>query len=203
MADNRRSRRSGSSPGGRDSRRSGRSESSRRTDRTRRAPEGKPTPEVSDRDRPPRVVKGKKSEPTPERTILGLSTARAVILAVVVCALALTLAVPLRTYFTQRAEAAQVAADHNQLQADVNALRAKKAQQDDPAYITAEARNRLRLVKPGETPFQVQLPGAFEAEQARRAKPVPEGGPWYTDLFGQVSQPQNAAEPNQPGGPTG
>lgn len=149
------------------------------------------------------MVKGKKSEPTPERTILGLSTARAVILAVVVCALALTLAVPLRTYFTQRAEAAQVAADHNQLQADVNALRAKKAQQDDPAYITAEARNRLRLVKPGETPFQVQLPGAFEAEQARRAKPAPEGGPWYTDLFGQVSQPQNAAEPNQPGGPTG
>ena len=130
-----------------------------------------------------------------ERTFFGLSTGRAVILAVVVCALALTLAVPLRTYFTQRGDAKEVAAQRDSLEADLQTLREKKLQQSDPAYIAAEARERLRLVMPGETPFQVQLPGAFEAEQARLAKPEPEGGPWYTDLWKQVSEPPPAPEP--------
>lgn len=198
VTDKRRTRSSGNSPGGRDARRPVRGEGQRRTDRSNagsaddrrsRGPASKPSPEVSERDRQPRIVKGKAAGGKPERTILGLSTGRAVILAVVVCALALTLAVPLRTYFTQRADAAQIAAQRVELEEDLQELREKKAQQEDPAYITAEARDRLRLVRPGEIPFQVQLPGAYEADQARRAKPKPEGGPWYKDLFDQVSNP--------------
>lgn len=87
-----------------------------------------------------------------DRTILGLSTGKAVILAIVVCALALTLAVPMRTYFTQRAEAAQLAQERKDLEADLARLRDRRAQQQDPAYIRSEARDRLRLVLPGETP---------------------------------------------------
>jgi len=194
LTDKRRSRRSGTSPGGRDTRKAARSEGTRRASRFLRAPEGKPNHDT-DRDRPPRVVNRTKKEQKPERTILGLSTGRAVILAVVVCALGLTLAVPARTYFTQRADAAQVASERLVLEHDLDVLRSKQKQQKDPEYIRAQARDRLRLVMPGETPFQVQLPGAYEAEQAKRKPPPPEGGPWYSDLYKQISEPQPAQEP--------
>ena len=196
MTEKRRGRGSGNSPGGRDARRP--------AERRRRAPSSKREVEAHDRGRGSRVVSRRtaKNPDKPERTFFGLSTGRAVILAVVVCALALTLAVPLRTYFAQRSDSAKVAAQRDDLEAQIRALGEKKAQQQDPAYITAEARDRLRLVMPGETPYQVQLPGAFEAEQARLAPPPPKGGPWYTDLWKQVSHPLPApAAPTPPPAP--
>ena len=185
MTDKRRGRGSGAGPGGRDARKAA---GSRRASRFLRAPLGKPSPAASGRGRRPRIVRSKKDD-KPERTIFGLSTGRAVILAVVLCALGLTLAVPARTYFTQRAEAAQIAAEQRRLEEDLAALRTRQAQQQDPEYVKAQARERLRLVMPGETPYQVQLPGAFEAEQARRNPPPVDNSTWYTDLYDQISQP--------------
>ncbi|KZF03843.1 septum formation initiator family protein [Rhodococcus sp. EPR-157] len=122
-----------------------------------------------------------------------MSTARAVILAVVVCALALTLAMPLRTYFSQRAELEQVAAEHDDLQEEVAALELEKTQLNDPTRIAAEARTRLRWVMPGETPYTVQLPGDVgptdeEIEAAKKSE-----GPWYRDLWESAVQPQESA----------
>ncbi|MGW0245386.1 FtsB family cell division protein [Nocardia goodfellowii] len=131
-----------------------------------------------------------------ERTILGLPTGKAVILAVVVCALALTLAVPMRTYFSQRAEAAELAQQRRDLEADLDRLRDRRAQQQDQRYIISEARNRLRLVMPGETPYIVQVPGI----EAPAPPPAPTKSktpdPWYTELWETISQPPApAAEP--------
>ncbi|NUS56429.1 MAG: septum formation initiator family protein [Streptomycetaceae bacterium] len=129
-------------------------------------------------------------EPLPERRIFGLSTARIVLLAAVVGVLALTLAVPLRTYYAQKADMARLAAEHRELERDVAALRDKRTQQQDPAYIRAEARSRLRLVDPGETPYIVQLPGAYEASlPAPRALPKPTG-PWFSKLWQEAKQPR-------------
>ncbi len=139
-----------------------------------------------------------------ERTILGLSAGKAIILAMVVCALAMTLAVPMRTFFTQRAEAAQLAAERKTLEADIAVLKDRRAQQEDPAYIRSEARDRLRLVMPGETPYIVQVPGievpAIPDPQAPKAEP----DPWYTDLWRSISEPpptEPAAPAPQPEGP--
>ncbi|MET7771542.1 septum formation initiator family protein [Nocardia sp. NPDC005366] len=128
-----------------------------------------------------------------ERTILGLPTGKAVVLAAVVCALALTLAVPMRTYFAQRAEATDLAQQRQELEADLARLRDRRAQQRDPAYIRAEARDRLRLVMPGETPYIVQVPG-IEAPP-RPAPPTRSKAPdpWYTELWETISQPQSTA----------
>ncbi|MEV0709276.1 MULTISPECIES: FtsB family cell division protein [Nocardia] len=138
-----------------------------------------------------------------ERTILGLSTGKAVVLAAVVCALALTLAVPMRTYFAQRTEATELAQQRQELEADLTRLRDRRAQQQDPAYIRAEARDRLRLVMPGETPYIVQVPG-IEAPP-RPAAPTPSKAPepWYTELWETISQPQPSAAPapTSPAGP--
>ncbi|NQE90341.1 FtsB family cell division protein [Nocardia terpenica] len=141
-----------------------------------------------------------------ERKILGLPTGRAVILAAVLCALALTLAVPMRTYFSQRAEATNLAQQRRELEDDLARLRDRRAQQQDPAYIRSEARDRLRLVMPGETAYIVQVPGIEQpAVPAQTTKPRPPD-PWYTQLWHSVANPpapEHTTPPPPPPNPEG
>lgn len=119
------------------------------------------------------------------RGALGLSTARrAALLAVVVCALALTVAVPLRNYVSQRHELAAVAEQQRRLDADAAALRGERAAMDDPAHVEALARARLGYARPGETPYRVELPGdaANQPTSGGGAALAPSEAdlPWYT-----------------------
>lgn len=127
--------------------------------------------------------------PKSDNTIFGLSTSRAVVLAMVVLVLALTLAVPLRTYIGQRSDAAQVAAERQVLEDELAVLRGQNARFDDPAYIEALARERLRYIKPGEIPFQVQLPGDYKEPEKKQEEATPLTGPWYRDLWQTISEP--------------
>ncbi|WP_280234615.1 FtsB family cell division protein [Nocardia cyriacigeorgica] len=158
----------------------------------RRRPDDKAEPRKIGARKKAASAKGKDSA---ERTILGLSTGKAVILAMVVCALALTLAVPMRTYFSQRAEAAQLAQERRQLESDLARLRDRRAQQQDPAYIRSEAKDRLRLVMPGETPYIVQVPGIEAPARPGPTTPSREPDPWYTGLWRSVSEPQPTPAP--------
>ncbi|GAA4863696.1 FtsB family cell division protein [Actinomycetospora straminea] len=118
---------------------------------------------------------------------LGLSTARrAAVLAVVVCALALTVAVPLRNYVTQRHEIAAVTAEQERLAGDVRRLTDERAALRDPAHIEALARDRLGYARPGEVPYRVQLPGDAAAPRDPRdtdpragLPPAEAELPWY------------------------
>ena len=115
-------------------------------------------------------------------------TKRAAVLAIVVGALVLSISVPLRTYLSQR-EDLEVQQQHQaQLREQVQELEQRKAQLSDPAQVEAEARRRLRYVKPGETPYVVQLPGD-SAPQAggEHLKAQPPAGAWYEDLWGSVN----------------
>ena len=132
-----------------------------------------------------RSTKGRKGA----RPGMGLSTRRAAILAVVVCALALTLAVPLRTYLGQRQQLADTTAQRQQLSGEVAQLEQQRAQLDDPAYVQAQARERLRYVKPGQTPFQVQLPGAVARDAPAPPPNTPGASPWYATLWSSINQP--------------
>jgi cell division protein FtsB len=114
-------------------------------------------------------------------------TRRAAVLAVVVCALVLSISVPLRTYLSQR-EDLQVQQQHQeQLRTQVQELQQRKAQLSDPAQVEAEARRRLRYVKPGETPYVVQLPGDTAPQQSGdHLKAAAPQGSWYENLWGSV-----------------
>ncbi|QBJ97643.1 septum formation initiator family protein [Rhodococcus sp. ABRD24] len=148
------------------------------------------------RTRPSRVGARRVAPPErPERTFFGLSTGRAVILAVVICALALTLAMPLRTYLTQRAEADRLASERVSLENELKALQIQKQQIEDPAWIDAQARERLGLVKPGETPYKVQLPGDYKPPVKDAPPPPPSTGAWHSDLWQRMTQPLPVAEP--------
>ncbi|WP_227996760.1 FtsB family cell division protein [Nocardia australiensis] len=182
----------GTSPAGRGNRRTSRAVRPRPADTAARPAAARTTRKRSDpadkKKAGTRKTEARSGEP--ERTILGLSTGKAVVLAMVVCALALTLAVPLRTYFTQQGEAAQLAQQRTELESDLARLRDRRAQQQDPAYVRSEARDRLRLVMPGETPYIVQVPG-IEAPASPTAAPKSKApDPWYTELWRSVSEPQ-------------
>jgi cell division protein FtsB len=98
------------------------------------------------------------------------STRRAAVLALVVCALALTVAVPLRNFLTQRQELAALHDRQRQLSAEVAELTRRRDELRDTAHLQAEARERLGYVRPGEIPFVVQLPG-----DAGATSPAPGG----------------------------
>lgn len=118
----------------------------------------------------------------------GLSTTRrAAIFAIVFCALALSVAVPLRTYLAQRDDVQMQEQRQAELRAQVQALEERKAQLSDPAQVEAEARRRLRYVMPGETPYMVELPGDREGGQTAPEKDKVKDESWYQLLWNAVS----------------
>jgi cell division protein FtsB len=117
--------------------------------------------------------------------MLGVSsTRRAAILALVVCALALTVAVPLRNYLTQRQELSALQAKQHQLAGEVDELTRRRDQLSDPAQVQAEARDRLGYVRPGEVPYVVQLPSDTAAVAAGAGGAA--GAPWFDVLWSDV-----------------
>lgn len=132
---------------------------------------------------------------------LGSTARRAAILAAVVCALTLTVAGPVRTYFSQQAERNQLAAAEAQLRDQIASLEDKKRRLADPAYIAAQARERLGFVMPGEVPFQVQLPSTPVDAKPQGQGPVDNGNPWYTNLWHNIADSPTAI-PTAPPAPT-
>ncbi|WP_181193163.1 septum formation initiator family protein [Prauserella shujinwangii] len=118
------------------------------------------------------------------------TTRRAAVMAIVVCALAFTIAVPLRTYLSQKAEVAEQERRQEQLREQLDDLRDRRAELNDPAQVEAEARRRLRFVMPGETPYIVQLPEDEAAAERRRPdeRQRPQGA-WYERLWESASGP--------------
>jgi cell division protein FtsB len=119
----------------------------------------------------------------------GSAARRAAILAAVICVLTLTIAGPVRTYFSQRAEMRQLAEAETQLRAQIADLEQQKVKLADPVYIASQARERLGFVMPGEIPYQVQLPHRVGPDAAPDAAPSgpPPGQPWYTSLWHTIS----------------
>lgn len=132
---------------------------------------------------------------------LGSTARRAAILAAVVCALTLTVAGPVRTYFSQQAQRNQLAAAEAQLRDQIALLEDKKRRLADPAYIAAQARERLGFVMPGEVPFQVQLPNTPVDARPQGQGPVDNGNPWYTNLWHNIADSPTAVPTAPPASP--
>ncbi|GAA1660428.1 membrane protein [Mycolicibacterium murale] len=121
---------------------------------------------------------------------MGFTARRAAILAAVVCVLTLTIAGPVRTYFAQRTEMNQLKASEAALREQIADLEQQKVKLADPAYIAAQARERLGFVMPGDIPYQVQLPpGAVNPEvpEAIPGTSEPSGAPWYSALWKTIA----------------
>jgi cell division protein FtsB len=158
----------------------------------RRRPRGGSRPRDGRPGRP--VAAARDRDPARSRTVraaaaVGLSTTRrAAVLAIVVCALALSVAVPLRTYLSQRDEVTIQEQRQADLRGQVEALEKRKAQLEDPAQVEAEARRRLRYVMPGETPYMVELPDESQSPGGDGKKKPLLDQSWYLTLWNAVSE---------------
>ncbi len=131
---------------------------------------------------------------------LGSTARRAAILAAVVCVLTLTIAGPVRTYFAQRTEMKQLAASEKALRSQIAELESHKAKLADPAYIAAQARERLGFVMPGDIPYQVQLPpGVAEPPQATQQLQTSarSSDPWYSSLWHTIADTPHGPAPTE------
>jgi cell division protein FtsB len=107
--------------------------------------------------------------------------------------LALTIAPPVKHYFTQRA---QISALKAELSADNAAL--QKAREElllwqDPEYIKSQARERLHFVLPGERQYIV-TDGENNQQQngtTKIASSLADGQPWYARLIASISETGN------------
>ncbi|MDO5533504.1 MAG: septum formation initiator family protein [Propionibacteriaceae bacterium] len=82
-------------------------------------------------------------------------TRRALVLFAVVAVLALSFASSLRVWLVQNQELAAANADIEQRTARIAELEGELVRWEDPAYVTAQARERLGWVVPGEVGYRV------------------------------------------------
>jgi len=112
-------------------------------------------------------------------------TGRAAVLAVVICAVALSLAYPVRAYIAQRQQIDQLVAQQQTMQAQVKSLQAERAKLSQASYIEQLARQELDMCFPGTQCYIVEgsqpLPGVGQPQ-----KPGPSA--WYTKLWQSVQQ---------------
>jgi cell division protein FtsL len=112
-------------------------------------------------------------------------TSRAALLAVVICAIVLSLAYPVREYLAQRQQIGQLVAQQEQTLAQVKDLQAEQARLSDRSYIEQLARQELDMCFPGAQCYIVEgghlLIGGTSAP---RSGPVP----WYAKLWRSVEQ---------------
>ena len=127
--------------------------------------------------------------PTAEAAAGGRSrahlTSRAAILAIVVCAIALSLAYPIREYIAQRREIAALREQQRTAQQQVEQLARHKQRLGDESYVKREARRRLHYCMPGEKCYVV-LDGSKPSGPAAQQGRPPRTPPWYVTLWRSV-----------------
>lgn len=108
----------------------------------------------------------------------------------IIFALTLTLAPPIKNYFTQRAQInslkAQVATNRTALEK----ARAELEIWRDPDYVKSQARERLHFVMPGERQYIVTGNDIDQAQPqtTQVADQLPESAPWYIKLIASITE---------------
>jgi cell division protein FtsB len=109
-------------------------------------------------------------------------TSRAAVLAVVLCAIALSLAYPIREYVAERRQIDQLQAQNAAIAAQVQYLRSQQRSLTSPARIEQEARDNLHMCFPGQTCYEVIAPTKPHPGSAVQQAVVP----WYGRLWESV-----------------
>ncbi len=123
-------------------------------------------------------------------------TGRAAVLAVVICAIALSLAYPVREYIAQRQQIDQMVAQQQTMLAQVKSLQAQQARLSERTYIEQVARQELDMCYPSAQCYIIE-DGQSPASAAQTPRSV--SAPWYAKLWRSVQQAD--AEPKTPKAP--
>jgi cell division protein FtsB len=113
-------------------------------------------------------------------------TGRAALLAVVMCAIALSLAYPVREYIAQRQQIDQLMAQQQTVSAQVQALQQENVKLSQAWYVEQQAEDQLHMCLPNEQCYEVV--SGKTAENTAHPKPVSSVNPWYAKLWHSVQQ---------------
>ncbi|WP_214110722.1 FtsB family cell division protein [Acrocarpospora catenulata] len=116
-------------------------------------------------------------------------TGRAAILAVVVCAIAMSLAYPVREFIAQRRQIAQLEQQQAKALGDLRALEEQRKRLEDPDYVKRQAKEKLHFCEPGAKCY-----GVLTAPSQGKAQTGPEvtgKAPWYVTLWESVEAADN------------
>jgi cell division protein FtsL len=111
-------------------------------------------------------------------------TSRAAVLAVVLCAVALSLAYPVREYIAQRRQVDQLQVQRQAIASKLSALQAEQRRMSSNAYVEQQAEDRLHMCLPTLTCYVIINPAP-----PRPSHPVSRGAagpPWYERLWQSV-----------------
>ena len=121
--------------------------------------------------------------PPPRKVSL---TGRAAVLAVVLVVLVVSFALPLRSWFAQRGELDALRDDIASDQQAISDLERELERWNDARYVEAQARERLRWVKPGDVGFIVI--GDDPADSAGPGTDAAAAGLWWQRLWSSVER---------------
>lgn len=130
---------------------------------------------------------------TVQQRVPRLFTVRALVMFVVL-SIAFVLVFPtLRQYLDQQVQLEQLRAEVAQAEQDNEDLQAELDRWSDPAYVEAQARERLAFVMPGERALRVADPEVVPEQPAPEGPAVPAAvepddptRPWYAQLWDSV-----------------
>jgi cell division protein FtsB len=129
--------------------------------------------------------------PPPAAARTARLTSRAAVLAVVICAIVLSLAYPVREYLGQRQQIDQLVAQRQAMLAQVKTLETERARLSDPSYIEQLARGELDMCFPGTQCYIVE--GGQSLLNGTGS--LPDGpAPWYAKLWRSVQQADAAPQ---------
>src|SRR6516162_5396450 len=112
-------------------------------------------------------------------------TSRAAVLAVVICAIALSLAYPVRSYLAQRQQIDQLVAQQHTMLDQVKNLEAEQAKLSERSYIEQLARQELDMCFPGTQCYVVEgSQPLINGTRDQQSGPAP----WYAKLWRSVEQ---------------
>ncbi|HEY5456235.1 MAG TPA: septum formation initiator family protein, partial [Acidothermaceae bacterium] len=109
-------------------------------------------------------------------------TGRAAVLAVVVAALALALAAPVRELLSQRSQISSLNSSIATQEQQVAALQKAQKQWANSTYVELQARERLHYVFPGQVPYVTLSPTPVASASAAAAQALA-SQPWYGRLW--------------------
>ncbi|MCJ7827214.1 MAG: septum formation initiator family protein [Demequinaceae bacterium] len=114
---------------------------------------------------------------------------------ILVLVMALAVILPsLRAYARQQDKLTELRAEAEDARAEVAGLEAELARWGDPAYVAAQARERLTYVFPGETPYRVIDPETVTGTPPPTVEPdvptIRDGVPWYSVVWDSLANPE-------------
>jgi cell division protein FtsB len=129
------------------------------------------------------------ASPRPPQSDRSRLTSRAAVLAVVFCAIALSLAYPVREYIAQRRQIDQLEAQRQEIAVRLGRLEQESQKLTSNAYVEQQAQDKLHMCLPTQTCYVIINKSQPHVKTTVGHAPA---APWYGRLWGSVQQADKA-----------